>query len=162
MVSRVFDVEVHGLDVLRRKLDEKRIFGPVKEEMIQRAAQAGKKEAEEKSKGQFGKKGLRGRIETHIEQDGMVARVAPISSLAGIAFTMEEGRRPGRRPPYRPLKQWKEGTPISLSVRELQEIGKTQGFKGIHYMRDASKVADDTLRDRRPAAEREIERAWNQ
>lgn len=160
MATKTFDVEVHGLDVLRAKLDQRRLFGPVKEEMIARAAQAGKKEAEEKSKGQFGKKGLRGRIETHFEQDGLIARVSPIRSLAGIAFTMEHGRRPGKRPPYKRIKAWATGN-ISTPVRELQEDIKLHGTGGLFFMAEAAQVANDTLRDRRPVAEREIERGWN-
>src|SRR6266511_56460 len=51
VASKVFDVEVHGLDVLRTKLDQHRLFGPVKEEMIAKAAKAASEKAQEASKG---------------------------------------------------------------------------------------------------------------
>lgn len=162
MPRQSFAVEVHGLDVLRQKLDQHRLFGPIREEMIAKAARAGSDKAQEASKGRYGKKGFRGRVKTHIEQDGLVARVdIEPSNIRGIALTIEEGRRPGRRPPYRKLKEWAQAAGISTPVRQLQEDIKLHGTTGIHFMEQASKVADDTLRDRRPATEREIEAAWN-
>lgn len=159
MASRTFEV-TYSTNV-PQKIGELLRLTPVKKDLIEPAAKAGKKEADEKSKGRYGRKGLGRRTHIRFEQDGMLARVAVDSQISGIAWAMEEGRRPGRRPPYRPIKAWKEATPITMTVRELQESIKVHGTQGLHYMRDAAQVADDTLRGRVAPTERALEHQWN-
>lgn len=161
MPSRTFDVEVRNLDVIKRKLDAGNIFTPVKHLMIEEAAKAGKKTMDEESKGQFGKKGFGRRTHITLEQGGMVGRVAIDKQVSGIAATVDQGRRAGRRPPYKPIKAWAQAAGISTPIRELQEAIKAGGTGGVFFMRDAAQVADDTLRARVAPTERAVEAQWN-
>jgi hypothetical protein len=167
MPSKTFEVEVHGLDVLKRKLAGN-LLSPVKDQMVKEAALAGRRVAAEKSKGRYGRKGLYGRLDIDFSNDGLVANVHPVRSIAGIAFTMEEGRRPGRRPPYTPIKRWlidagaisgQRGD--SKVVRATREAIKAGGTRPIHFMQEAAEEAERTLKQRGPPTEREIERQWN-
>jgi len=137
MPSKTFEVEVHGLDVLKAKLDSKRFLGPVREELIAHAAKVGTKVAEEKSKGQRGTKGFKGRIETTFDSNGLVAHVFPQRSIGGIPFVIEEGRRPGRRPPYRGIKKWLGGSASRDAIEGVRRDIMAHGTKGVHYMAQA-------------------------
>jgi len=161
MPSKVFDVEVKGLDVLKAKLDSKRFLGPVREELIAHAAKIGTKTAEEKSKGQRGTKGFKGRIETTFDSGGLVAHVFPQRSIGGVAFVIEEGRRPGRRPPYRGIKKWLGGSATRDTIEGVRKDIMERGTKGVHYMQQAQEVAQQALRDGLPKTERRIEGDWN-
>lgn len=164
----MFEVDVRGVDVLHRKLNAGSIFTSVKDGMVREAAFKGRDTATEKSKGQFGRKGLAGRIVIDFTEGGLIANVHPNRQIMGIALTMEEGRRPGRRPPYTPIKKWlMQGGVISGAkgdsgiVRQVQNTIKEQGTRGIRYMEQAAEEANRTLRQRGPPTEREIERQWN-
>ena len=161
MPSKTFDVQVHGLDVLKAKLDSKRFLGPVREELIAHAAKVGTKTAEEKSKGQLGRKGLRGRIRTEFEQAGLIAHVFPDRAIGGIAFAIEEGRRPGKRPPYRGIKQWLGGSASKDTIETVRKSIMLSGTKGVHFMAQAQDAAQQALRGGLPKTERRIEGEWN-
>jgi hypothetical protein len=160
VASRTFDVEVRGLDVLRAKLQTGRIFGPVKQEIIQRAAKEGQETAEEESKGRFGTKGFKGRMATTFEQGGLIARVQPHGNVRGIARVVEFGRKPGRAPPIRTLKPWAARAGIT-DIRDLQARIRAGGTRGVGFMEAGSKAADKAIRSGVPRAEREIEADFN-
>ena len=160
MPSKTFEVEVRGLDVLRAKLSQGRIFGPVKEEIIKRAAKEGQETAEEESKGRFGTKGFKGRMATTFEQDGLIARVQPHGNVRGIAGVVEVGRRPGKAPPLRALKSWAARAGIT-DIRDLQARIRAGGTRGVGFMEAGSKAADKAINSGVPRAEREIKGQWN-
>lgn len=161
MASRTFAVEIKGWDVIKRKLDAGNIFTPVKHLMIEEAAKAGKKTMDEESKGQFGKKGFGRRTRITLEQGGMVGRVAIDKQVSGIAATVDQGRRAGRRPPYKPIKAWAQAAGISTPIRELQEAIKVGGTGGVFFMQEAQQVAQDTLAHGVAPTERALEHQWN-
>lgn len=157
MASRTFEV-TYSTNV-PQKISELLRLTPVKKDLIEPATKAAKKEMDAKSKGQFGKKGFGRRTRITLEQGGMVGRVAIDNQVSGIAATVDAGRRPGRRPPYKPIKAWAAGN-ISTPVRELQENIKLHGTVGLHFMADAQKVAQDILRHGVAPTERALERQW--
>jgi hypothetical protein len=167
LASQTFRVEVTGLDDLRARLSSRRLFGPVKEELIQRAAEEAHRIAAEKSKGRYGRKGFRNHLRTTFYDDGMIARVGISGAVVGIANTIEEGRRPGKRPPYRGIKAWALQAGIisgargdSKKVREIREDIKDRGTSGIHFLRQAQEHAENVIKQRIPSTERDIERKF--
>jgi hypothetical protein len=154
------EVEVRGMDVLRRKLDAGNLLAPVKEGMIQGAAKDSKQTAEEASKGRYGKKGLRNRFFIDYEQDGLIAKVHPDRSIMGIAFTMDQGRRPGKSPPQKALRPWADAAGIT-DIRQLQQDIRAGGTRPIGFMQDAEQAAQRSLQHREGPTERAIEREFN-
>ena len=167
--GETFNVQVHGLDVLQAKLDSRRFMGPVRQELIERAADAAHKKAREAAKPHPADKGTLGRaIELHFENKGNTARISPPPQVAGLAFTIEEGRRPGGRPPYRKLKAWMishniipEGKGTSAQVQALRSDIRHHGTKGVHFMQQAAELADHTMKQRIPPTERAIKTKWD-
>lgn len=162
MASRTFDVTVTGLDELKAKLSQGRIFGPVKQEIIKRGADEGRETAEKESKGRYGKKGFR--LLTTFEQNGLIARVQPRPQARGIAWVVETGRKPGKAPPLRALKPWAaEWMDVSDkgALRALQQRIREGGTKGVGYFAKGEQAADRAIKSGTPKAEREIEAHWN-
>lgn len=132
MASKTFEVEVHGLAVLREKLQSRRLFGPVREQIIKRAADEGRETAEKESKGQYGKKGFH--LLTTFEQNGLIARVQPRPQARGIAWVVETGRKPGKAPPLRALKGWASNfmdVSDKGALRALQQRIREGGTRGV-------------------------------
>ena len=165
MPSRTFDVSVTGLDVLKAKLQTGRIFGPVKQEIIKRAADEGRETAEEQSKGRFGTKGFKGRMATTFEQGGLIARVQPHGNVRGIASVIETGRRPGKAPPIRALKPWAGRAGVDENdrgaIRAIQDKIRAGGTRGVGFMAAGEKAAERAVSQGIPRAEREIESDFN-
>jgi len=127
----------------------------------QRTAQRAAK-PHEADKGTFGKV-----IVLDILDKGYTARVYVPESIAGLAFTIEEGRRPGKRPPYGPIKRWAlshgyipSGRGNSKFVQVIREEIKTHGTRGVFFMRQAIETAEKALREGIPRTEKEIHAAW--
>lgn len=159
--GRTFDVEVRGLDELRRRLESRRLLSPVRKEIIEEAGKAGKAKAIEAAKPHAADKGSLGRaVRLRVEDGGNKAIVDVAPQVAGIAFVIEEGRRPGRAPPLRVLKAWADSHGIPTPPRELQQAIRAQGTRGIHFMRQAQEEAEKVVRGQVPAAERGVERAF--
>lgn len=167
MAGQTFGVEVHGLQALQAKLRDGRLLKPTKE-FIEDLGKTARKTAQHESLGRGGKKGFGKFIFLDIEQGGNLARVSVKGSVAGIANTVEEGRRPGRRPPYTPIKKWAIAAGIvpdakgnSAAVKQLRENIKDRGTEGVHFMRKAQEVTDDALRHGVPKTENEIRKLWD-
>lgn len=165
--GEIFDVRVKGLDVIRAKIQSGRLLGPVREELIRRAGEEAKKKAVVASKPHAADKGtLGGAIFLEFADGGLVARVDIHRSVTGIAFTIEEGRRPGRRPPYRRLKAWAIAHGYAPSsggsqvIQEMRERIRHEGTRGIHFMAQAAEEANRVIAAGIPRTERAIERAW--
>lgn len=137
--------------------------------LIENTSVATRKTAQRAAKPHPGDKGTLGRgVLVTLSRDGSEALVYVTRSMAGIAFTIEEGRRPGRRPPYGPIKRWmiahgiiSAGRGTSKQVREVREDIKLRGTRGIHFMKQAADVADEVLRRGVPQTQQEIRDLWN-
>ena len=166
--GRQFEVEVFGLDALRLKLRDGRLLQPTRA-FLADLGRVGLKTAQRAAKPHPADKGTLGRsIMLDIALDGWSARIAPASFVAGIAFTIEEGRRPGRRPPYGPIKRWlishgiiPEGRGTSKRVQEVREEIKAQGTRGVHFMAQAQETVEKAMRDGIPKTEQEIKALWD-
>ena len=102
-----------------------------------------------------------------IEDGGLTARVEPHGSIAGIAYTINYGRRAGKRPPYGPIKRWLEshgyiplGKGNSKFVQAVREDIKSQGTRGVLFMEAAVKAMEESLRGEIPKTEEQIRAAW--
>jgi len=165
---RQFEVEVFGLDALRLKLRDGRLLQPTRA-FLGELGRVGQATAQRASKPHPADKGTLGRgILLDIALNGWSARVAPASSIAGIAFTVEEGRRPGRRPPYGPIKRWlishgiiPEGRGTSKRVQEVREEIKLHGTRGVHFMAQAKETVEKAMRTGVPKTEQEIKTLWD-
>ncbi|KPJ64877.1 hypothetical protein AMK68_00135 [candidate division KD3-62 bacterium DG_56] len=161
MPASTTTVQVRGLDALHQRLQSGYLFKPVKSRLIEGAGKAAHKTAQRASKGQAGRGTLGRQIHVDFLHRGLVARVRPTQRVAGIAFTIEYGRRPGKRPPYRALKQWAQRAGIPTPVRALQEEIKMRGTKGVGYMKAAEEAANEVIRTGIRHTEAEIKALWN-
>jgi len=162
-------VDLH-VDVLRelRPHVDRRERGMAPRRLIEGAGIAAHKTAMRAAKPHPADKGTLGRaILFTLRSDGMVAWVKPARSLVGLMFTIEEGRRPGRRPPYGPIKRWMTSHGIiagvrgdSKQVRAMQEDIKLRGTRGVHFMAQADTAAQEVLNSGVPKTEQEIRDLW--
>lgn len=167
MAGQTFVIEAHGLQALQAKLRDGRLLRPTKE-FVEDLGKTARKTAQHESLGRGGKKGFGKFIFLDIEDGGNVARVSVKGSVAGIVNTVEEGRKPGRRPPHTPIKKWAIAAGVipdakgnSKLVRALREDIKERGTEGVHFMRKAQEVTDNALRHGVPKTENEIRKLWN-
>jgi len=166
--QRQFEVQVVGLDQLRLRLREGRLLAPTRS-FLQELGRVGQKTAQRAARPHPADKGTLGRaILLDFALDGSSARVAPAPSVRGIAFTIEEGRRPGRRPPYGPIKRWMishgiipEGRGTSKQVQAVREEIKAQGTRGVHFMAQAREAVDKAMHSGIPKTEQEIRALWD-
>jgi len=168
--QKQFTVEFVGLDALRMKLREKRFLSPTRD-FLKELGRVGQKTAQRAAKPHPADKGTLGRaILLDFALDGSSARVAPAPAYSGIAFTIEEGRRPGRRPPHGPIKRWMishglipegRGKGISQRVKDIREEIKLHGTRGVHFMAQAEKAVDKAMHDGIPKTEQEIKALWD-
>ena len=166
--QRQFEVQFVGLEALRARLRDKHFLKPTRT-FLHELGRVGQKTAQRAAKPHPADKGTLGRaILLDFALDGSSARVAPAPRYAGIAFTIEEGRRPGRRPPYGPIKRWMishgiipEGRGTSKRVQEIREEIKAHGTRGVHFMAQAEKAVDKAMHDGIPKTEQEIRALWD-
>jgi len=161
-------VKVEGMDLFRQRLDSRRLLRPTRD-YIEQVGKAAHRTAQRAAKPHAADKGTLGRyITVEISDGGKTATVAPIRRIVGVAQTIEEGRRPGRRPPYTPIKRWMlshgliSGAPgESNLVRVMQGRIKSVGTKGVYFMRTASEAAEKALKDGLPETEEQIRKLWD-
>ena len=166
--QRQFEVQFVGLEALRARLRDKHFLKPTRT-FLHELGRVGQKTAQRAAKPHPADKGTLGRaILLDFALDGSSARVAPAPRYAGIAFTIEEGRRPGRRPPYGPIKRWMishgiipAGRGTSKRVQEIREEIKARGTRGVHFMAQAEKAVDKAMHDGIPKTEQEIRALWD-
>ena len=166
--QRLFEVEVSGADALGEMLRSKNFLSSPTRRLIEYAGRAAWRTAQRAAKPHPTDKGTLGRaIRFDILPGGMAARVDIARGVSGIAFTIEEGRRPGRRPPYGPIKRWMISHGIisgargdSKKVRYMQEDIKLRGTRGIHFMQQAEDIANKVLKGNVPRTEQEIKDLW--
>ena len=165
-----FEVDILGLDNVLLRLREKRFLSPTRD-FLKELGRVGQKTAQRAAKPHPADKGTLGRaILLDFALDGSSARVAPAPAYRGIAFTIEEGRRPGRRPPHGPIKRWMishgiipegRGKGISERVKEIREEIKLHGTRGVHFMARAEQAVDKAMHDGIPKTEQEIKALWD-
>ena len=166
--QRQFEVQFVGLEALRARLRDKHFLKPTRT-FLHELGRVGQKTAQRAAKPHPADKGTLGRaILLDFALDGSSARVAPASRYAGIAFTIEEGRSPGRRPPYGPIKRWMISHGIITGargegkrVREVQEEIKLHGTRGVHFMAQAEQAVNKAMHDGIPKTEQEIRALWD-
>jgi len=166
--QKQFEVQFVGLEALRARLRDKHFLKPTRT-FLHELGRVGQKTAQRAAKPHPADKGTLGRaILLDFALDGSSARVAPAPRYAGIAFTIEEGRRPGRRPPYGPIKRWMishgiipEGRGTSKRVQEIREEIKLHGTRGVHFMAQAEVAVNKAMHDGIPKTEQEIRALWD-
>ena len=168
MANRTFDVEARGLHPIRERLRSKSFFLTPTKARIRAAGQGAQRTAQRAAKPHSADKGTLGRgILFDIDADGLTARIYPLRRITGLASTIEEGRRPGRRPPYTPLKRWmishgiiSDGKGTSKLVRLMQNRIMQSGTRGVGFMAKAAEAAEKVLREGVPKTEQEIHDLW--
>ena len=167
--QRLFEVEVSGADALGEMLRSKAFLSSPTRRLIEYAGRAAWRTAQRAAKPHPADKGTIGRaIRFDILPGGMAARVDIARGVTSIALTIEEGRRPGRRPPYGPIKRWMishgiipEGRGTSKQIQEMREEIKAQGTRGVHFMQQAEVIANKVLEGDVPRTEQEIKALWD-
>ena len=167
MAGQTFTVDVRGMDTLRQRLNSGHLLRPTRD-FVQRAATAAHRTAQRAAKPHPADKGMGRLIVLDIQDGGKTAWVHPVrSNISGILLTIEEGRRPGKRPPYKPIKRWMTSHGIiagvrgdSKLVRLMRDRIRNVGTAGVHFMAQAAEVAEKALRDGVPETEREIKAMW--
>jgi hypothetical protein len=166
----MFDVELQGAAAIQETLRSGFWRGPVRQRLVKGAAIAAQTTARRAAKPHAADKGTLGRfVLLHIDADGLLARVDMAPSVAGVAFTIEEGRRPGRRPPYKAIKRWMishgiigegRGRGTSAAVQLMRERIRASGTEGVHFMAQARDVAEMVLQRGVPGTEDDIRALW--
>ena len=167
-VSKQLTVRVVGLDALRLKLREGTVFTPARS-FLKDLARVGQKTAQRAAKPHPVDKGTLGKaILLDFALDGKSARIMPARSIIGLANVLEAGRRPGKRPPYGPIKRWMLSHGIITGVRgdgkkvqAMREDIKAHGTRGIYFMEAAQESINLAVRFGIPKTEREIKAIWN-
>lgn len=168
-MADAFRVRVTGLDALREQLRNKKfLFRPTRR-LIEAAGMAARKTAQRAAKPHPADKGTLGRAILMTFRDNNQTAVVDVPRrIAGIAFTIEEGRRPGRRPPYTPIKRWMishgiipEGKGTSKRIQFMRDTIKQRGTKGIHFMAAGRDAADKVIRTGIPKTEAEVKALWD-
>jgi hypothetical protein len=162
-------VRVDGADQLRHALREKAfLWPPVRRKLIAGAGQAAHKTSQRAAKPHAADKGTLGRnILLEFEDKGLTARVFPARRITGLAVTIEEGRRPGRRPPYGGIKAWmlshgliSGGRGDSKLIQMMRERIRQSGTRGVGYMAEGAKAAEKVLQQGVPQTEAEVRALW--
>lgn len=166
--GQVIQVKVEGLDLLRRKLDAGNLLTPTRE-IVAGAGKQALQTAQKAARPHPADKGTLARMIHSDSQDGgKTVVVAPETKIRGLAATIEEGRAPGKRPPYGSIKKWMLSHGIiqgvrgdSKYVRAMRERIATVGTKGVGFMAAGAEAADRALKHGIPQAEDEIRKAWD-
>jgi hypothetical protein len=135
-------VEVQGLEKLKAKLG--RALEPVEMGLTQLAEYI-LKEARTRAKPHSWNKGTLGNaVKVSFAGKGMAlsATVAPQKAVMGIAYTIEEGRRPGKPPPVKAIGRWAKAGGITTNPWLLAQVIKRRGTRGIHFMAGAAEAGE--------------------
>jgi hypothetical protein len=154
-------VEVQGVEKLKAKLG--RALEPI-EEGLGKLAQYIREEAKRRAKPHSWNKGTLGNaIKVSFAGKGMTlsATVAPPKAVMGIAYTIEEGRRPGRPPPVRAIKRWADAGGIKTKPWLLVQDIKRRGTRGIHFMAGAAEAGEKKAHELCKTAAAAIERKFS-
>lgn len=162
-----FAVELKGLDQLHERLKPGRLLAPTKV-FIRQLAETAQRTAQRAAKPHSADKGTIGRqLLLEYSSDGQVARLYPNQRIANIAQTIEEGRKPGKRPPYGPIKRWAiahgfvpNAKGNSKMVHQIREEIMHAGTRGVHFMKTAQDTTEQAMRTGIPQTENEIHAAW--
>lgn len=155
--------EVRMLEKLQNDIG----LGPGRE-MVKSVGLVTQRTAQRAAKPHAADKGTLGqRLLMTISDGGLTATVEPHASIAGLAFTINYGRRSGKRPPYGPIKRWLEshgyiplGKGNSKFVQAVRDDIRARGTRGVLFMETAIKAMESTLKGEIPKTEREIQAAW--
>lgn len=154
--------------VLLDNLRHKRFLFAGAGDVLERVGKLARLTAQRAAKPHAADKGTLGsQIRLDLDFARLEARVAPAQAIAGLAYTIEYGRRPGRRPPYRPIRRWAEAHGIvppgrggSKLVYELRERIRASGTRGVGFMATAQEVAEAALGSAVPDTQRQMREMW--
>ena len=150
-----------GLEKLQQKL--KRALEPV-EQALANLADFVRGEAERQAKPHAADKGTLGRaVKVSFSGAGVAlsATVAPPRATMGLAYTIEEGRRPGKQPPSASIGRWAKAHGIATNAWVLVKLIKERGTKGIHFMAGAAEAGEKKAPELLRKAGVEIERRFS-
>ncbi len=150
-------VEIKGIERLTRKLEE---VPQALRGVMERAVEYGREEAGKRAKPHPVDKGTLGRSVKFAVDKGAVPLHARIYTKSGIAFTVEEGRRPGKPPPVAAIRRWAKAHGIAVNPWLLAQQIRARGTKGIRFMAGAAEATQKKMGDFTKEAVREIERRW--
>lgn len=162
-------VITRGFDKVAARMNRSLWAEPATRHLLQGAGRVVQKTAQRAAKPHSGDKGTLGRaIILEVSSVYLEATVAPTRSVMGVAYTIEHGRRPGRRPPYRPIKAWMISHGLvtgargdSKKVQQMRERMRLVGTKGVGFMEAGAVAGDQALKQGIPATEREIKTLWD-
>lgn len=161
MPQEALTVNVKGLDALILKLGH--VTDPVKG-MVEEAGRYGWAQLKVFAKPHPGDKGTIGNA-SKFEFGGVglaiQARISPLPSMKGIARVIEEGRKPGKGPPFKAIEKW--GLAHGMAPKtgwKLRSAIKTRGTKGVHMFAQAAEATSKHFPGLLKKAAATIEKAW--
>jgi len=161
MPSESLTVNVKGLDALILKLGH--VTDPVKE-MVEDAGKYAWAELKISAKPHAGDKGTIGKA-SKFEFGGagvaLQARISPAQSMKGIARVIEEGRKPGKGPPFKAIEKW--GLAHGMAPKtgwKLRSAIKTHGTKGVFMFAKAAEATSKHFPGLLKKAAAAVEKAW--
>jgi hypothetical protein len=153
-------VQLVGAEKLQAKLG--RVLEPIEQGLAQLAEYV-RQEAKRRAKPHSWNKGTLGNaVKVSFAGKGMAlsATVAPPKATMGIAYTIEEGRRPGKPPSVKAIGRWAKAGGITTKPWLLAQYIKKHGTKGIHFMAGAAEAGEKKAHDICQAAAIKIEENW--
>lgn len=135
-------VELRGLEELKGRLDGLKL--PIRQ-MMDDIVRVGHETAKRGAKPHPADKGTLAATVKFELAAGAIPLHARVFSKSGIAFTVEEGRRPGKQPPVAAMERWLRSHGISATAwRVVQEI-KRRGTRGVHFMQQAKDAMEQRI-----------------
>lgn len=155
-MSRI-DVEIRGLERLRRKLEE---VPQAARELMERATRFAHEEAQRRAKPHAADKGTLAATVKFAIAPGPIPLHARVFTASGIAETVESGRRAGQRPPVASIGRWAASHGIATNPWMLaKEIGQ-RGTRGVKFMAGAVEATQKRMGDFIRETERAIRQRW--
>lgn len=139
-------VQVQGVEELAARLERAGRFVPV-QQLVEEAGRVAQERARTYARPHPVDKGTLAEGIT-LDVRSLEAVVAPVRRVAGIARTVEEGRRPGQRPPKATIGRWAQAHGIGTDPWVLATDIARRGTRGLHMFERAARDAEELLRRR--------------
>jgi hypothetical protein len=161
-------VEIKGLDKLMAKLGN--VEKPIRP-LLEKAAKFALAQAQVFAKPHPADKGTLAKglkFELAAGAVTLHARVFPVAAIVGIANVVEEGRKPGKQPPYQALVPFVQSHGVTMgpatgekAIAYLMAVGiKHKGTKGVRFMAKAADATDKKLPGLVAETVKEMEKDW--
>jgi phage gpG-like protein len=156
-MAGAYQVEIEGLDELRRKLRSE-VAGPPAHRFLQRSADAVQREAKKLTP--FDTARLKTSITTEVDSRTPVPQYARIGTNVKYGLYVHEGRKPGKYPPAAPIAAWIKRKRLNIPTFTVQRAIARKGIAPKPFLKDGLEAAIPSIQRNVPTLARELEKAY--